>query len=368
MSTDAEQVDSTMSSQKHIIVGMSGGVDSSVAAALLKQQGHRVIGVGLKLAELSSEESERPCCGDAAMDDARRVAHSIGIPFYALNCVEVFEERVIDYFCRSYLSGRTPNPCVECNRAVKFMRLLDLAEELGADCVATGHYAAVRADESTGRHLLTKGADARKDQSYFLYGLSEQQLWRIVFPLAEMTKEQTRGLARSFGLKVSDKPASQDVCFLPGGDYRRFLARRCPDALQPGPIVDTQGRVLGRHNGIASFTVGQRKGLGVAAGVPLYVVALDAAARSVVVGTRQEAAKDRIWVAQTNWIAADAPPGAMRVSVKVRYRQPEVPAVVTYRGNGRAEVVFSRPQLGVAPGQSAVFYRGDFVVGGGIIQ
>lgn len=358
-----------MSARKQILVGMSGGVDSSVAAALLKQQGQVVVGVGLKLTERSpSDDPGQSCCGDAAMEDARRVAHMIGIPFYVINCLDLFRRRVVEHFCSSYMRGWTPNPCVACNRAVKFARLRELADRLNISAIATGHYAGVRTDKGTGRYLLTKGTDTRRDQSYFLCGLSQRQLSRALFPLAEMTKEQTRKLARSFGLKVSDKPGSQDLCFLPSEDYRQFLAQTCPDALEPGPIVDTQGRVLGQHDGIAFFTVGQRKGLGVAAGVPLYVVALDAPTRTVVVGTRQEAAKGRISVRQTNWIAHAEPSGAMEVAVKIRYRQPEVPAVVTCSEDGRAEVTFSEPQIGVAPGQLAAFYDGDVLLGGGIIQ
>ena len=358
-----------MSPGTRILVAMSGGVDSATAAALLKRQGHEVIGVGLKLHESqSSWESERSCCGIAAMDDARRVASHIGIPFYVLNYERLFEDAVIDYFCRSYLDGKTPNPCVECNRVVKFGHLLRLADALDADYVATGHYARVSEDRRTGRYLLRRGADPQKDQSYFLYSLSQQQLCRALFPLGEMTKEETRDLARSFGLEVCDKPASQDVCFVGSGGYRQFLVERFPEALRRGPIVNTRGEVMGEHSGIACYTVGQRKGVGVAAGVPLYVLAVDGSAGTVVVGGREELQKRRVCVDQVTWIPFEEPSGPVALSVKTRYRAAAAPATVSCRGEGRAEVVFITPQTAVAPGQSAVFYDGEVVVGGGIVR
>ncbi len=358
-----------MARRKRIVVAMSGGVDSSTAAALLKQQGHEVIGIGLTLSESQVRgESPPSCCGIAGMDDARRVASRTGIPFYVLNYRDIFEKAVIDYFCLSYLNGRTPNPCVECNRVVKFGPLLKLADSLGADHVATGHYARVRQDHLTGRYVLEKGLDADKDQSYFLYPLSQEQLSRALFPLGEMTKGQTRELARSFGLDVCDKPASQDICFLENGDYRRFLAERHPESLRPGPIVDTRGQTLGQHRGIAFYTVGQRKGLGIAAGEPLYVLAVDKATGTVVVGSREELIKSRISVKDVNWIAFEEPPDRLELSVKIRYRQQEFRATVSREDDSRVVVSFATPHAAAAPGQSAVFYDGDVVVGGGIID
>ena len=352
-----------------ILVAMSGGVDSSTAAAILKREGHDVIGVGLKLVESAAGRStQRGCCGIAGMDDARCVAARIGIPFYVLNYEEVFEETVITPFCRSYIEGSTPNPCVECNRAVKFGRLLRLADALRVDRIATGHYARVGRDPVTGRHVLRKGVDADKDQSYFLYSLSQEQLSCAMFPLGEMTRAETRRLAESFGLNVSDKPASQDICFLGNADYRRFLAERSPESLASGPIVDTGGRVLGRHRGIAFYTIGQRKGLGVAAGEPLYVVSVDRSARTVVVGRRDELQKMCVSVRRVNWIAFDRPAGALEVTVKMRYRQEAFRATVSPAEGDRAVVAFDRPQDAAAAGQSAVFYDGDVVVGGGIID
>lgn len=348
---------------------MSGGVDSSTAAALLKEQGHEVIGIGLRLSEPRvSGEATQMRGGPAGMEEARRVAAHLGIPFYVLNYEPIFEKSVVDYFCRSYLEGKTPNPCVECNRVIKFGRLFRLADTLGADGLATGHYARVCQDPGTGRYLLKKGVDPDKDQSYFLYPIPQPQLSRLIFPLGEMTKEQTRQRARAFGLPVSDRPGSQDICFLGDGDYRQLLAERFPESLEPGPIVNARGEVLGRHRGIAGYTVGQRRGLHVAAGVPLYVLAVDAAKRTVTVGTRDEARRRRISVGQINWLAFDSPQEPLQLAVKLRYRQPELPATVSPLDRDRAEVCFPEPQPTAAPGQSAVFYDGDVVVGGGVIE
>lgn len=358
-----------MAERKRIVVAMSGGVDSSTAAALLTQQGHDVIGIGLRLpASGHKSQSRRTCCGVAAMDDARRVASHIGIPFYVLDFEAIFEDTVINYFCRAYLDGKTPNPCVVCNHAVKFGHLLERARTLGADSVATGHYARTCRDPDTGRFLLKKAADHGQDQSYFLYGLSQEQLLRAMFPLGDMAKKDTRALARSLGLKVSDKPGSQDICFFGNGDYRRFLAERCPESLQPGPIVNTRGDVLGEHRGVASYTTGQRKGLGVAAARPLYVLAIDVATRRVIVGTRDEMLTRRISVGQVNWIAFDRPHGPLELTVNLRYRQPGSPAAVSCSEDGGVNLLFSTPQTMAAAGQSAVFYDGDVVVGGGIIE
>lgn len=358
-----------MARRKRIVVAMSGGVDSSTAAALLKQEGYEVIGIGLRFPMMAAgNESPGSCCGIAGMDDARRVASKIDIPFYILNFEKIFEESVINYFCHSYLHGKTPNPCIECNRVVKFGHLLKLADSLGADYLATGHYARICRDQKTGRFLLQKGLDSEKDQSYFLYFLSQDQLSRLMFPLGEMTKGETRELARKFGLAVFNKPGSQDICFLGSRDYRSFLSEKFNDVFQRGPIVNIQGDVLGWHPGILHYTVGQRKGLSIAAHKPLYVISIDGADRRVVVGTREEALSRRIPVTKVSWIAFDNNPGNLTLRVKVRYRQPEISASVSCRDNGKIEVLLSEPQMGIAPGQSAVFYEGDVVVGGGIIE
>ncbi len=348
---------------------MSGGVDSSTAAALLAREGHDVIGIGLKLPEpLVGKESDRSCCGIANMDDARRVSDKIGIPFYLLNYEKIFEKSVIAYFCDSYLNGKTPNPCVECNRVVKFGHLFKAAENLEADCIATGHYARICQDPKTDRYLLKKGSDPEKDQSYFLYPLSQEQLSRILFPLGEMTKAETRKLAKSLGIKTSGKPASQDICFLGTGDYRELLAKRFPSSLNSGSIVNSKGEVLGRHKGMAYYTVGQRRGLGFGMGVPLYVLHVDPASNEVVVGSREELQKAHINIHSVNWISSDEPDGPLELSVKIRYRQVEIPSLVIPKRGNRAKIVFHTPASGVAPGQSAVFYNDDLVVGGGVIE
>lgn len=347
---------------------MSGGVDSSTAAAMLASEGHEVIGVGLRLFDLCEERAGHGACRSTAIDDASRAASKIGIPFHALDCRDLFQRSVVDYFCRSYLDGTTPNPCVECNRVVKFGSLLKKAVDLGADHVATGHYARVSRDPNTGRYMLWKGADRDKDQSYFLYSLSQEQLSRALFPLGEMTKKETRALARSLGLEFHDKPASQDICFLGKQNYREFLAKRFPGLVREGPIVDTLGKTLGRHRGVAFYTIGQRKGLGIADNKPLYVLAIDGRTGAVVVGARQEFLRKDIAIERVNWIPFDKPSASLGLGVKTRYRQPEAPAVVTYSGDDRARITFHEPQAGVAPGQSAVFYDGHVVVGGGIIE
>jgi len=365
-------------SRRRIVVGMSGGVDSSTTAALLKREGHEVIGVGLKFPFADNCEpasggqgGARSCCGLAGMDDARRVADRIGIPFYALNFGRVFEEEVIAGFCRSYLAGGTPNPCVDCNRRVKFGRLLELAQALGASHLATGHYARIgpaSREDAAARTLLRKAVDPARDQSYFLYALSQAQLARALFPLGEKTKEEVRSIAKSLGLHVSEKPASRDICFIPGGDYRRLLADRFPEALQPGPIVDPSGKVLGEHSGTVHFTIGQRHGLKIAAREPLYVVAIDVGKRTVVAGTKKETLRETITVANLNWIAFDHPPRTLRAAVRIRHRMPESPASLEVRDDGSVRVRLDSPVSGVAAGQSAVFYDEDLVLGGGVIQ
>jgi tRNA-specific 2-thiouridylase len=301
------------------------------------------------------------------MEDARRVANQLDMPFYVLNYEDVFEHDVIEPFCDSYLAGQTPNPCVLCNARIKFSRLLATALALGADFLATGHYARVERDAAGCWHLC-KAHDARQDQSYFLYPLTEEQLARTLFPLARFSKRDVRQIASALGLHVAHKPGSQDICFVPGGDYRRFLALRYPVALQAGPIVDSRGVVLGQHAGVARYTVGQRKGLGLATGRPMYVQALDAARRTVIVGSKEDGYSETLLVKQVNWLGSELPRGSRRVEVKTRYRAPEVAADVTPRSDDTVAVRFTHPQPAVAPGQSAVFYDGDIVLGGGIVS
>ncbi len=342
-------------------MAMSGGVDSSLVAAMLAAEGHEVIGVFLRFPRFNRH-------ADDSEDSAAGVASALGIPFHAIDCRRPFEKNVMEGFCAAYLNGLTPNPCVDCNRLIKFGFLMDKAMEFGARRLATGHYARVERDRETGRHILKKGADADKDQSYFLYSLSQNQLARAVFPIGQMKKRETRSRARKFGLAQHDRPASRDICFLVGQDYRSFLAERFPGSLQDGPIVDACGKELGVHKGIAFYTVGQRRGLGIGGGKPLYVLAVDVRARTLMVGSHRELLRSRMIVKKVNWIPFDSPPSPITLGVKIRFRQPESLARVTCLQDGRAEIVFEKPQAAVAPGQSAVFYHGDIVVGGGVIE
>ena len=359
---------------RRIVVAMSGGVDSSVAAALLVEQGWEVVGVTLQVWPPGFHPPGRHtgCCSLDAVDDARRVADRLGIPYYVFNFQELFAEAVIGPFTREYLQGRTPNPCVWCNERVKFGALLDRALELGAEAVATGHYAAVEFCPERGRWLLKKARDRRKDQTYALWPLTQAQLARVRFPLAGYTKEEVRALARRFGLPVAAKAESQEICFVPD-DYRRFLLQTAPEALAPGPIVDTGGKVLGQHPGVAFFTVGQRRGLGVAFGRPMYVVELDAASRTVVVGGREEVMAQGLVAGQANWIALERLAAPQQATARIRRSADEVGCVVEPEaaagdGGSRVRVHFDSPQWAVTPGQSVVFYQGDVVLGGAVIE
>jgi tRNA-specific 2-thiouridylase len=341
---------------------MSGGVDSSVAASLVVERGDEAIGVTMNLAGSSSR-----CCSLEDADDARRVADRLGMRFYVANYRERFQREVIDEFANAYLAGRTPIPCVACNQRFKFEYLLERAKVFGAEAVASGHYARVDRDPETNRFRLRRAVDARKDQTYFLFGLSQVQLSSIEFPLGELTKGEVRERARALGLATAEKPESQEICFVPDGDYAGAVERARPDALPgEGDIVDGAGRRLGRHRGIHHFTVGQRRGLGIASEERLYVTALDAERNRVVVGRERELEAPIAVVSQVHWIAGTPPAPGARAQVKIRHQHASTPARIDVRGDA-ALVHFDAPVRALAPGQAAVFYAGDVVLGGGWI-
>jgi tRNA-specific 2-thiouridylase len=364
-----------------IAVAMSGGVDSSAAAAILKDEGHELVGFtmqlwnqrrGLTLDE-NGEALPSRCCSLDDVYDARRVAEDLGFPFYVLNLEREFEREVVEPFIASYLSGETPIPCVACNSRLKFAALDRMALSVGCERVATGHYARVRFDQEANRYRLLRGLDERKDQSYFLWELTQEQLSRALFPLGELTKADARVAARHHGLSVAEKKESQEICFVPDGDYAGFIERyleaegRETERPPRGDIVDTNGRVVGQHEGAHRYTVGQRRGLGVSRELPLYVVRVEPEENRVVVGHAEELLCREFTAAGVNWIAFDEPTEPVRADVRVRYRHEEAPATITPEGRGRVRVSFDQPQRAITPGQATVFYRGEEVLGGGWI-
>jgi tRNA-specific 2-thiouridylase len=349
-------------------VAMSGGVDSSTAALLLTEQGYEVIGVMMRLwAESAADgpSEHNRCCSPEAVEDARQVADQLDIPFYLVNYVRPFKEQVVDYFIQEYARSRTPNPCLMCNRHIKFGRLLAQARALGANYLATGHYA--RIHHAKGHFQLLRGRDAQKDQSYALYMLGQMELAHATFPVGKYTKEQVRTLAAERDLAVADRAESQDLCFLADGDYRRFLRERAPQALRPGPIVDRSGRVLGEHEGLALYTIGQRRGLGISAPQPHYVLDLDPSRNVVVIGTADELGQRELLAEEVSYVAGKPPPKPLDVTAKIRYQAREAPARWIPLGNGQARVIFDYPQRDITPGQGVVAYRGEVLIGGGII-
>jgi tRNA-specific 2-thiouridylase len=367
-------------STRTIAVAMSGGVDSSTVAAMLRAEGHNLIGLTMQLwnqrrlagREGMPEQVTGRCCSLDDVYDARRVAQHLGIPYYVVNHEERFEREVVRPFVAEYLSGRTPIPCSLCNNHLKFDQLLVVARQIGADSIATGHYARVGYDDARGRWLLKRPADRDKDQTYFLFGLTQEQLSRTLFPLGDMTKPEVRELARGHGLALAKKADSQEICFVPGGDYKRFIdaylaesGEALPDTT--GELVTTNGEVIGEHGGIHNFTVGQRKGLGVATGSPLYVIQINGADKQVVVGSGEHLYSRNLRLHRINLISIEGLREPMRVSVKIRHRHEPAPAVIENSGDDEILVTFDEPQRAITPGQAAVFYDGDLVVGGGWI-
>jgi len=357
---------------KHtVFVAMSGGVDSSLAAALLLQQGYNVVGITMRVWSGGDHDGDphatSRCCSERAARDARQVAAHLSIRHYVVNYLEPFRKLVIEDFVSRYLAGETPNPCIRCNTYIKFGKLLEESLVLGADFLASGHYARIEQDDATGRFLLLKGLDRDKDQSYALYGLSQHQLSRLIFPLGDRRKEDTRRMAQELGLRVAHKQDSQEICFIPNGDYGAFLRSEAPDRMQPGPILDLDGNQIGHHQGLALYTVGQRKGLGIAAGRPLYVVRLDPERNAVIVAPDSAVWGSRCLVKQVNWIAFDQPTQKLRAKVKIRYLHTEQDATIHVTGPNTARVGFDQPQRAITPGQAAVLYDGDIVLGGGTI-
>jgi len=354
--------------KKKVIVAMSGGVDSSLTAALVKSRGYDTMGITLKLSPGEGKGGSFRGKSQKGIEDATVVARKLNIPHRVFDVRQEFEEKVIERFCREYLSCRTPNPCILCNASIKFGALLSHARTQGADYVATGHYARVAYDAIKGRFLLKKGKDLQKDQSYFLCSLNQDQLRSVMFPLGEFTKSEVREKAHGFGLTVSDKPESQEICFIPDNDYVAFIKSRYAEQERPGPIVSTKGDVLGEHKGIFSFTIGQRKGLNIAQGYPLYVISLDEHTNSVVVGRKEEAFRQSLTASRINWIAMESLPNPIALKARIRYRHSENAARVIPLSPDQVRVEFNQPQLAITPGQAVVFYDGDIVMGGGWID
>jgi tRNA-specific 2-thiouridylase len=358
--------------KEKIVVAMSGGVDSSVAAALLKEEGYEVIGVTMKLfslpRKLCRSENLRSCCGWLATEDAHRVAIALGIPHYVADFRKAFEETVIADFCREYAQARTPNPCIRCNEFIKFQILMERAKKWKVSHLATGHHARVEHDPASGCYVLRKGKDRTKDQSYFLYTLTQEQLAHLIFPIGNLKKSEVRRLAAEWKLPVAEKPESQEICFVPDRDYGRFLQSRMPAKPHPGPILDTEGRVLGKHEGIIHFTIGQRRGMGISAPRPLYVLSIDPGTNSIVVGSNDQLFKKALIASQVSWISGQRIDRPLQAKAKIRYRHPESEAEVIPLEGDRVEVRFEKPQRAITPGQAVVFYSGDRVLGGGIID
>lgn len=349
---------------------MSGGVDSSVAAALLKEDGYDVIGITMQVwppEQDSEEERFGGCCSISAVEDARRVADKLNIPYYVLNFRYIFEKEVINNFLSEYSQGRTPNPCIRCNEHIKFKALLNKAAGLEAEYIATGHYAQIKHDNPASRYLMFRGADKQKDQSYVLYMLSQEQLSKTLMPLGRKTKNQVREIAHKLGLRVADKPESQEICFIPDDNYRRFLKQSISSVIKKGPIFDLEGSQIGTHEGIVFYTIGQRKGLGIAAEQPLYVLEINKEANSITVGPLSGLSKQGLIGGNASFIAFDRLTKPINVQAQIRYNMQPLPAIIKPVHN-KIELLFNEPQKAITPGQAVVFYDGDQVMGGATIE
>lgn len=354
---------------KRVVVAMSGGVDSSVAAAILVEQGYEVIGMIMRLwsDEAMGGAEHNRCCTPEQMADAERIANHLGIPFYVLDTKDVFRATVVEYFINGHRQGITPNPCMECNRHIRFHYLLNNALALDADYLATGHYAQIE-HSANRQHLLKKGIDESKDQSYVLSVMGQEQLAHALFPVGEYPKTEVRAIAERFGLPTASKKDSQDLCFLGDGNYRRFLEDYAPGIMQPGPIVRKTGEKVGEHTGLANYTIGQRKGLHIYASEPLYVIAMNPYTNVLIVGTRDELGRTTLSARRVNWISGESPSAPFRAEVKIRYKATPVPALVEPLNADRIHVTFDTPLRDITPGQGAVIYDGDICLGGGIIE
>ncbi len=357
----------TLVMTKKVVVAMSGGVDSSVAAALLKEQGYDVTGMMMRLWSEPGKEDTNRCCTPDSMAQARRVAGILEIPFYVVDAKDVFRETVVQYFLDGYANGETPNPCLLCNRQIRWTFLLNHALALGAEFMATGHYVRKKKDE-IGKSELFRAVDHSKDQSYVLHVLGQEKLKHALFPIGDYPKPEIRVIAERFGLPTASRKDSQDLCFLAGEDYRNFLQRNLPDILQPGNIVTPDGKVIGEHNGLANYTIGQRKGLGVASPVPLYVITKNAKTNALIVGTQEQMGTTELIARDVNWVSGEVPAEPFRADVKIRYTAKEVPALVQPMEGSQAKVTFDAPVRDATKGQAAVFYVGENMLGGGIIQ